>query len=488
MRPTQLIISAFSIASPSHRSLHFIPVFFCLLIATCGCSRAQIARPTAPDALTDTETAGLSGDASIDIHAVTNYSRTVSDLLKAEKFEQIERLADSARSHRETFAGGMWKLHALYAGLAQPPLHATEEDWAEHMELLQRWNSARPDSITAHIAQAESYLNYGAEARGTGFADTVSQSGWKLLAERTAKSEQILDEASRLSTKDPEWYAAMQTVALGEWTQDARRSLFEQAIKFEPSYYYYYRAYAYSILPKWGGEEGGTEKFLETEANRIGGDAGDILYFRVAGTLVCGCPSDQGLKLSWPRIQNGFAAIEKQNGPSPENRNLLAHMAVSFSDASTADQMFAKIGDQWSEEIWQSRPYFDSSKQWAKQAGPFLARKHAAEEFADANLHTPEGQRFKTAFDDRIHGWMQPCVDSLSGNDLGNFELLIKVGKEGTIDDITGGGNSPLMSCLGRTISDYRVNKKVALPPPPQADYWFRLDFKQGDSISAVLK
>jgi len=83
---------------------------------------------------------------------------------------------------------------------------------------------------------------------------------------------------------------------------------------------------------------------------------------------------------------------------------------------------------------------------------------------------------------------MQPCVDSLSGNDLGNFELLIKVGKEGTIDDITGGGNSPLMSCLGRTISDYRVNKKVALPPPPQADYWFRLDFKQGDSISAVLK
>jgi hypothetical protein len=61
------------------------------------------------------------------------------------------------------------------------------------------------------------------------------------------------------------------------------------------------------------------------------------------------------------------------------------------------------------------------------------------------NLHTPEGQRYNAAFAEKIHTWMQPCVEELAGSDLGNFELLIKVGKEGTIEDITGGGNSPLM-------------------------------------------
>jgi hypothetical protein len=122
------------------------------------------------------------------------------------------------------------------------------------------------------------------DARGTGFADTVTESGWKLFKGRTAKSRQILEQASALSAKDPEWYAAMQDVALAQsWEPAARQALFEQAVKFEPAYYYYYRIYANSILPKWGGKDGEVSKFLQKAADQIGGDAGDNLYFRVAG-------------------------------------------------------------------------------------------------------------------------------------------------------------------------------------------------------------
>jgi hypothetical protein len=35
---------------------------------------------------------------------------------------------------------------------------------------------------------------------------------------------------------------------------------------------------------------------------------------------------------------------------------------------------------------------------------------------------------------------MQPCIVELAGKNLGKFELLIKVGQAGTIDEITGGG------------------------------------------------
>lgn len=482
--------SGFSITLRNSCRFHPIPVLLVILIVACEFTSADVSKTkTSPCALTDAEVAGLNGDASTNVHAVSDYSKTIYTLFKAAKFEQLDCLADSARSHKETFPGGLWKIHAIYSGLARPPLHPTEEDWVAHIELLQRWVSTRPESITARVALAESYTRYGEDARGTGFADTVSESGWRLFNERTAKAKQILEQASVLSTKDPEWYVAMQDVALYQsWEPNARQALLEQAIKFEPAYYYYYRLYANSILPKWGGEEGEVAEFLQKAADKIGGDAGDILYFRVAGTLICGCQTDQKLNLSWPRIMRGFDAVEKQNGAAPENWNLLAHMAISFRDPDVAGKMFTRIGDQWSDNVWQNSPDFESAKQWAKQMAPIVARKRAAEEPAESNLRTPEGQRYNTAFADQIHTWMQPCVEELKGSDLGNFELLIKVGKEGTIEEITGGGNSPLMSCLGHKINDFRLSKQAVFPPPPQPDYWVRYDFNSENSTSASLK
>jgi len=482
--------SGFSIASRNSCRFHSIPVLLLMLIAGCGFASADAPKTkTSPCALTEAETAGLNGDAGTDVHAVSDYSKTVYALFKTGKFDQLDCIADSARSSKATFFGGMWKIHAIYSGLEKPPLHATQEDWMTHIKLLQLWVSMRPHSISARIALAESYFNFGADARGAGMADTVSESGWKLFKERTTKAKQILEQVSTLSAKDPEWYFAMQEVALAQgWEPEARQALLEKAIKFEPGYYYYYRAYANSILPKWGGEEGEVAKFMQKTADQIGGEAGDNLYFRVAGTVVCGCQTDQQLHLSWTRIQKGFAAVEKQNGPSLVNWNLLAHMAESFRDPEVADNAFAQIGDQWSEDIWQNFSDFESAKQWAKQMEPILARNRAAEAPAESNLRTPEGQRYNAVFADQIHTWMQPCVDELKGSNLGNFELLIKVGKEGTIEEITGGGHSPLMSCLGQKINDFRLSKQSVFPPPPQPDYWVRYDFDSEKSTSAALK
>jgi len=473
------------------RHSHSIPIFLLLLMVVCGFAFAQVPNAKLSSCLlTDTEAAGLSGDTSIDIHAVSNYSKAITDLLKAEKFEQLDCLADSARSHKETFPGGMWKIHAIYSGLEKPPLHATQEDWDIHMESLQRWVSTRPESTTARIALAESYVSYGWDARGSGFADTVSESGWKLLAERTAKAKQVLEQASVLSAKDPEWYVAMQQVALGQsWEPDATQALLEQAIKFEPAYYYYYRMYADSILPKWGGEQGETERFMQESADHIGGDAGDILYFRVAGTLFCGCQDDQQLKLSWPRIQKGFAAVEKQNGPSPENWNLFAHLAVHYGDALVADKMLAKIGDQWSEDVWHTSSSFESAKQWAKEVVPMMAKRHDAEEFVETSLRTSEGKKYNAAFAEKIRTWIQSCLAEGGGNDLGDFELLLKIGKEGKVEDLTGGGTiSPLTQCLAHMVSDFKVSKHVVFAPPPQADYWVRFDFIPEHPASTALK
>src|SRR6202140_3947493 len=164
------------------RGAGFVAAIALSLAPTCGFPTAEV--PTAapsPCPLADAETAGLSGDASIDIHAVSNFSKAIYSLLKAEEFEQLACIADSARSYKETFPGGMWKIHSVYSGLERPPVHPTQEDWDIHMQLVRKWMLSRPESITARITSAESYVNYGWDARGPGFAKTVSESGWRLL-------------------------------------------------------------------------------------------------------------------------------------------------------------------------------------------------------------------------------------------------------------------------------------------------------------------
>src|SRR5882672_7963968 len=109
----------------------------------------------------------------------------------------------------------MWRLHNLYAGLDQPTRqHAAEVDWRNHLQRLERWVAARPNSITARVALAQSYTGYGWVARGEDSSNTVSDSGWRLFRQRHARAKAILDQATKLRGQCPEWYVAMQQAAL----------------------------------------------------------------------------------------------------------------------------------------------------------------------------------------------------------------------------------------------------------------------------------
>jgi hypothetical protein len=173
---------------------------------------------------------GLNGDFSTDVHAVINYKSTIARLLKEQKFQELDCLADRARSGKERFPGGDWNLHTLYGGLYSPNqypvIHTTGEEWNTYLQLLQKWVTARPKSVTGRVALARSYLNYAYDASGEGSSNTVSDSGWKLFAARTAEGKRILDAAKALSTTCPEWYVGMLLVAQNQgWRASDARAL-----------------------------------------------------------------------------------------------------------------------------------------------------------------------------------------------------------------------------------------------------------------------
>jgi hypothetical protein len=146
------------------------------------------------------------------------------------------------------------KLAQVYSGLDAPqPGHATEKDWYDHLKRLDRRVAATPNSITARVALAKSYVDYAWDARGDDVSDAVSKSGWQLFEQRLQKAKTILDRASALQSKCPEWYVAMQQIVVGQsWDSLRATALFNEAVSFEATYDYYYRELSASPVARAG--------------------------------------------------------------------------------------------------------------------------------------------------------------------------------------------------------------------------------------------
>jgi len=284
-------------------------------------------------------------------------------------FAQLEREARQARTSKARLTGGIPKLQAFYEGVAEPAggSHPTEADWDTNFATIKKWIAAYPESATAHIALADTYVSYAWAARGNGSADTVTHSGWRLFDERIGLAESALLEAAHLKEKCPYWYAVMQNVALAEgWGKPLAKELFEQAVGFDPDFLQYYRSYAYFILPKWYGEPGEAEQFAEQVSKKVGADEGDIYYFEIASEIACQYDlyDSHMPDMSWEKIKRGYSAIDQLYGLSSVKANRFGFMAYLAEDKTAAQEAFTFIGDNRDPMVW-DKGQFEFVKAWA---------------------------------------------------------------------------------------------------------------------------
>jgi hypothetical protein len=297
------------------------------------------------------------------------YGDRIANYLSQQDFEQLEKEAQEARISKARFPGGTWKLLCFYEALNAPGrnVRKTEDDWMHYLHLTQDWMKQRPESITAQVAGAEAYLNYAWHARGKGPADLVTDDNWQLFYSRIASARHLLEGAAKLKEKCPYWYQAMQHVALAQaWPKSKVRQLFEQAVTFEPSYYHYYREYAYFLEPSRSGLDGEVEGFAAETAKRVPGPEGKFLYFEIASVITCPCAGENASghleRMSWPMIKEGYVSMTQLYGTSMLKRNRYAFMAVAANDLPVAQQIFTEIGENWDPDIWRNKANFEQTK------------------------------------------------------------------------------------------------------------------------------
>jgi hypothetical protein len=445
------------------------------LVLACSCLQAQVATPatSGTSARSSGELVGLDFDGTSDVHGIKEYKEAITDLLERLDFDKLDRISDAARSSKARFPGGLWKLHNIYSALDEPEGHFTDEDWNTRLLLLKRWTATKPNSITARVALAGAYASYAWDARGNGTSDSVTDSGWRQFNERLEKAKAILDEDSPLTSKCPETYVVRQQIAQGQGLEQ-ETVLLKHAIAFESTYYYYYRIHATLLLPKWYGQDGDASKFTAESADVVGGKDGDILYFQIAGGLVCPCDEPEFNRMSWGRIQKGFAAAEQKYGSSITNLNLFALMAAKFDDSVTADAAFKRIGNNWDQNTWITETYFNQIKSWASQIGPLEAKSRAVMQEASANEQSPEGSRYKEQVEKQFAAFVQQCAQG-PDVDLQKFVFMLMVGKDGTPENGWMPHPTAMMSCLTKELMTAQIKKETPFPPPPHPSYWLRL-------------
>ena len=303
------------------------------------------------------------------------YVAKVQELVSDDKFKELDKMADAARASKARFKGGNWQLFVFYDAVTNPVgEHVSVADWNDLIDRLKVWQRTMPESVTANVALAQAYINLGWQARGDGYADTVGENGWKGLHESVEQAKEALRAAKELKDKCPQQYVVAQHVALIEgWDKEKTSALFDEAVAFEPTYYYYYRNQANYLQERWHGDPGEAVQFAIVAASRVKGKQGAYIYFEIASVLNCHCEIEEDLpKMSWRLIKEGYAAMDEMYGTSLLKKNRFAYMAYRQNDRGAAQKTLAQVSANWNASVWGARRTFETAQKWAfaeEQAG-----------------------------------------------------------------------------------------------------------------------
>lgn len=278
---------------------------------------------------------------AVDPETATIFS-TVESLLKQKDYAGLDAYADKLRRAGTPTISGRFPMDFFLScvDLAQ---YNSEIEWKDRLQFLSEWVKQRPDSDTAKIALADTLTGYAWKARGTGWADTVTKEGWRLMAERLKQALAVLRQ---VKTRPPEWYSVAQRVALGQsWRRPEYEQLVNECRSRYPKYNTVIFGKAYWLQPKWHGQEGEAIKYINSEANRLPGLAGDVLYAQIAWSLDFSFDNViTGANLDWTRTKRGLKEIIKQHPESLRTRGELAFLAERMGDRATQLSVFRDPG------------------------------------------------------------------------------------------------------------------------------------------------
>jgi hypothetical protein len=267
-------------------------------------------------------------------------------MLMSRAYDKLDQAADEARAKNSTTSDGQSLLSAIYDGVAGCACgnQLNEDLWVVRKQRLEEWNARKPGSVTARLSMAAFPMKYGWMARGSGYANTVSQDAWKIFRDRVDEGRKSLEALDAKIKEDAGWFEMMLAVAISQgWPRERYDALFEKGVAKHPHYLplYFSRAQYYS--PRWHGSPEEFQRVVDDSVARTRSTLGETLYARIHWGF-----QDpymfQRQQADWPRMKAGFEHMMKDY-PDPWNLNNFGKFACLADDFGTLKQLLPKIGN-----------------------------------------------------------------------------------------------------------------------------------------------
>ncbi len=316
----------------------------------------------------------------------------IGAILRAEDFASLETIAARLRTDRAQFPSGGWQIDTFYSGLVEGCSFMSPEQEAEHLNRLERWKKAVPGSVTWRIALATSYRRFGWRERGPGYAIEVTPEGWVKFHEYLRKAQGVLDDMKDVAANEPEYYEllieqareyfpdsvpklvaeSMMMARSGEVGWDSGRQAFDAGIAVEREYLPLYHAYAWGLLPRWGGSPAQYVAFAEEADALMGNKPGACMqgYLALLALSVEKGEVFSHYPFSWEKIRDNFANAQAAWPESTYATNGLCRFACYYADREEAVRQFEKLGDTWNNNVWHCKSQFTAWRQWALEDAP----------------------------------------------------------------------------------------------------------------------
>jgi tetratricopeptide (TPR) repeat protein len=247
-------------------------------------------------------------------------SEPVESWLDQGKFSDLDRLSDRLNKEQTSYPIGSTPSGNMYNTLATC---STEEEYRKRFGRLSEWLKQNPRSMAAGLCLSKCYAEYAWFARGKGWADSVTERGWKLFEARLAQAKEVLDADPGITKKSPYAYFVYSKVALGQsWDKDKYMKLVHECHTLWPKYMGIDFATTWFLTPRWGGEAGESERYIESRANEIGGTKGDVAYARIVWWSQNYLDDLFSAKspIEWSRVASGFKQLFTEYPHSLETR------------------------------------------------------------------------------------------------------------------------------------------------------------------------
>lgn len=295
-----------------------------------------------------------------------NFDGTVQrlrQLYQEEKFDSLEENLSCLLDAKARFQSGKPGAAAVYWVFRRqmPGPGVAEEERAR----VQRWKQERPKSLFASFAELRLQYALAWNARGSGYAGTVADTGWTTFAEGLRATEQALRGADADLRNTPIAQNLLFAILLDAPQSRADAEVvFEDGVSRWPDYFDFHEVALSRLVPKWGGSWEVVDGFINHWSERRKATEGDSLYARFYASVIAGGAKPGATRMDWTRMKGSLDDLVKRY-PAAENKNLAASFACGFRDAVYLTRALERIPNaELARSYWLSGTDPESCQGW----------------------------------------------------------------------------------------------------------------------------